>query len=62
MMFDRIILLSEGYNIYCGPPNMVKSYFEQFGLKMARFANPADKLSQIAAEPRSHLDSSVTIV
>ena len=29
---------------------------------MARFANPADKLSRIAAEPRSHLDQSISIV
>ena len=28
MMFDKVILLSEGYTVYCGPPSMVKAYFE----------------------------------
>ena len=31
-MFDRVILLSEGYMIYNGPPKRVKEYFESFGL------------------------------
>ena len=62
MMFDRVILLSEGYTIYSGPPSMVKTYFEQYGLKMSRFSNPADKLSQLASEPRSVLNDSVTII
>ena len=30
--FDRVILLSEGYTIYNGPPNRVKEYFENLGL------------------------------
>ncbi len=28
IMFDKVILLSEGYTIYTGPPSMVKPYFE----------------------------------
>ena len=27
-MFDKIIVLSDGYTIYHGPPNNVKTYFE----------------------------------
>ena len=61
MMFDRVILLSEGYTIYSGPPAKVKSYFQKFGLSMSRYQNPADKLSQIASEPRSILDASTSI-
>jgi len=57
-----VILLSEGYTIYNGPPSEVKAYFEQFGLKMNRFCNPADKLSSIASEPRLTLDERTTIV
>ena len=45
MLFDRVILLSEGYTVYSGPPSMVNYYFQQFGLKMGRYSNPADKLS-----------------
>ena len=53
--FDRVILLSEGYTIFNGPPSRVKDYFCQYGLKMGRFSNPADKLSNIASEPRKTL-------
>ena len=62
MMFDRVIVLSEGYTVYSGPPSMVATYFEQFGLKMGRYSNPADKLSVIAAEPTSVLTSEATII
>ena len=54
-MFDRVIVLSEGYTIFNGPPNLVKEYFEKMGLQMSRFSNPADKLSNIASEPRATL-------
>ena len=49
MCFDRVILLSEGYTVYNGPPMHIKEYFEEFGLKMGNFSNPADKLSIIAS-------------
>ena len=62
MMFDRVIVLSEGYTVYSGPPKMVKSYFEQFGLQMTRYSNPADKLSILAVEPKSILNDTVTII
>lgn len=60
--FDRVIVLSEGYTIYNGPPGFVKEYYEQFGLSLGRFSNPADKLSNIAAEPRQVLTPEITIV
>jgi len=60
--FDRVILLSEGYTIYNGPPGRVKDYFEQFGLTMGRFSNPADKLSNIASEPRRTLNAITSIL
>ena len=62
MMFDRVILLSEGYTLYTGPPQMVAKYFKQFGFEMPRFANPSDKLLQIATEPARYLDPNITIV
>ena len=58
MMFDRVIVLSEGYTIYSGPPLHVRTYFEQFGLKMRKYSNPADKVSIIASEPKSVLTES----
>jgi hypothetical protein len=54
-------VLSEGYCIYNGAPNDVKTYFGELGLKMSRFSNPADKLSYIASEPKRLLSSDTTI-
>lgn len=59
--FDRVIVLSEGHTIFNGPPAFVKDYFTRLGLQMSRFSNPADKLSNIASEPRATLKSDVTI-
>ena len=61
MLFDRVILLSEGHTVYNGPPRMVKPYFEAFGLQMSNYSNPADKLSIIASMPRTVLRSDTTI-
>ena len=47
--------------MYNGPPSQVKPYFEKFGLRMANFSNPADKLSIIAAMPKSVLNKDITI-
>lgn len=54
-------MLSEGYCIYNGAPNDVKTYFGEYGLKMSRFSNPADKLSYIASEPKRLLSNDATI-
>ena len=48
-LFDRIIILSEGYLIYNGPPELASFYFNQFGMKIPQFSNPADKLAIAAA-------------
>ena len=62
MCFDRVISLSEGYTIYNGPPRKITDYFSQFGLKVTRYSNPADKLSSIASEPRQTLNPNITIL
>ena len=61
MLFDRVIVLSEGHTIYNGPPQDVKSYFEAYGLKMNLYSNPADKLSIIASMPKKLLNEGITI-
>lgn len=61
MMFDRIIILSEGYMVFNGPPETAYKHFKQFGFKMLKFSNPADKVSIIAAEPRKLLSPSTSI-
>lgn len=60
--FDRIILLSEGYCIYNGPPESVRDYLKQFNCDIGHFVNPADKLSHVAAHPRSCMDPKYSIL
>ena len=62
MMFDRVIFLSDGYTIYNGPPEECLTYMAQFGLGTLRNTNPADKMSIIAAQPRTLLSHSTTII
>lgn len=58
-----MILLSEGFTIYNGPPSQVEKFFSRWGFVMPRYANPADKLSNIASEPWSELkDGKVTTI
>jgi len=54
-LFDRVILLSDGFTIFNGPPSEVTTFFSQWGFKPPRYANPADKLSNIASMPWSEL-------
>jgi len=55
--------LSEGYKIYDGKTSTeIRDYFATFGLKMPRFANPADKLSNIASLPGLELREGVSIM
>ena len=61
-LFDRVIVLSEGYCIYNGTPAGVKDYFSKLGLIMSRYSNPADKLSVIASEPRKLLNKNISII
>ena len=62
LMFDRVIFLSEGYTIYNGPPEECGIYMGQFGLRSLQHTNPADKMSIIAAQPKTLLTHDTTIV
>lgn len=61
MLFDRVIVLSEGYCIFNGAPREVKSHFCELGMPDFRYANPADKLSVIASEPKLSVNKTATI-
>jgi ABC-type multidrug transport system ATPase subunit len=61
MLFDRVIVLAEGYCVYNGPPTVVKEYFEHFGLSIGRFQNPADKLLMLAQEPSKHIKGATIV-
>lgn len=57
-----MILLSEGYTVYNDSPTKVANFFIPYGLKMPRFANPADKLIIIACAPQSILNKHTSVV
>ena len=59
-MLDRIICLSEGYVIYDCSPAGVINHFSKYGLKMYKYANPVDKIINIASKPWSELRQGVT--
>ena len=61
MMFDKVYCLAEGYTVYCGPPEHCFNYMSQFGLRVPKNTNPADKMSIIAAQPRLILNENMTI-
>jgi hypothetical protein len=57
-----VICLSEGFKIYDGATkSQIRDYFATFGLKMSKYANPADKISNIAAMPTKELRDGITI-
>jgi len=57
-----VILLSEGFTIFNDSPHNINRFYIPYGLKMSKYANPADKLSVIAASPFSVLDINTSIV
>jgi ABC-type multidrug transport system ATPase subunit len=61
-LFDRVMVLSDGFTIFNGPPKHVEEFFSHWGFKMPRYANPADKLSSIASEPWRDLPDRPTII
>lgn len=54
--------MCDGYTIYNGPPDQVQKFYSARGLKMSRFANPADKLLMIATQPNFLLEESTTVL
>lgn len=47
-LFDNVLVLAEGREIYYGPTSMAKQYFEDMGFKCAPGANIADFLTSVA--------------
>jgi ABC-type multidrug transport system ATPase subunit len=50
--FDRVILLSEGFTIYNGPPSEAKVFLDNLGVKFGKYTNPADVLLKLANDPK----------
>ena len=43
-LFDQLLILNQGYNIYCGNKDDVLEFFQQKGYKMPKYYNPAEFL------------------
>lgn len=60
MKFDRVLLLSEGNQLYNDKPANVKSFFNKLGLDFGRYTNPADQLLKLANNPEK-FDPNLTL-
>ena len=60
--FNRVIIMSDGYQIYNGPPSGMSKFFTPFGYNKPRFCNPADQMSTIASAPHKLLNQKTTIL
>lgn len=58
--FDRIILLSEGYQIFQGTFSEITTFFEKYKVQMPKYGNPADKLITLASTPKLVLRDNAT--
>ena len=51
-LFDRVIILSEGYTIYNGKNTDIIPYLKSNEITMPPYTNPADFLIKLAIEPK----------
>ena len=51
MKFDKVIVLSDGNQIYNDKPEAVLDYFQSLGHKLGKYVNPADELLKLANCP-----------
>jgi ATP-binding cassette subfamily G (WHITE) protein 2 (SNQ2) len=51
-LFDKVLVLAEGREIYYGPVSESKRYFEEMGFKCSPGANVADFLTSIAVHTK----------
>ena len=51
MKFDRVVVLSDGCEIYNDKPKEVINYFQNLGLSLGKYVNPADQLLKLACDP-----------
>lgn len=54
-LFDKVLVLAEGREIYYGPTSRAKQYFEDMGFKCAPGANIADFLTSVAVHTERNI-------
>ena len=47
-LFDRLIVLQDGFTVYQGPVKDLKNYFKRLGCVVSSFTNPADYVIKLA--------------
>lgn len=52
-LFDRIIILSDGYTFYNDTPLNASKYLQNLGIKFGKYVNPADWLIKLANDPKA---------
>ena len=52
MLFDRLILLHDGYQLYQGPINEIKPYLKSMNIDLPQFKNIAEFTIKMAQAPR----------
>lgn len=52
-IFDRIIILSDGYTFYNDKPGKASQYLLGLNIKFGKYVNPADWLIKLANDPQS---------
>lgn len=50
-LFDRVVLLADGYTLYNGSTKNVLGWLNNFGFELKKFQNPADTLLKLAHDP-----------
>lgn len=56
-MFDRVLILHDGYMIYQGLVKNVPDYIKTFGINLGKYSNPADFLLRMTQSPESCAES-----
>ena len=53
-IFDKVIVLAPGgIKVYYDTPKNVKNFFNQFGVELGKYKNPADELLKFANSPEN---------
>jgi len=47
LLFDHVLLLSQGKSVYFGPPSASQQYFESLGYPRDAFLSPAESMLQL---------------
>ena len=50
-LFDRLMVLQDGYTLYQGPVKQISNYFRDLSVSSGKYQNPADTIIKLAQVP-----------